>query len=97
MLKKKKIVCPQCEGTGKHVNPAVDGNGLSAEDFEDEDFKEGYFSDRYDIRCILCKGENVIDEVIPEPGNPEYEEYLEGVESDLFTDAIYAAEQAMGA
>jgi hypothetical protein len=26
-------VCPRCEGEGSHVNPAVDGNGLTAEDF----------------------------------------------------------------
>lgn len=32
-------VCPRCEGKGKHVNPAIDGNGLSAEDFAEEDRK----------------------------------------------------------
>jgi len=64
LLPSKRVVCPQCDGTGKHVNPAIDGHGLSADDFaEDPDFAESYFSGVYDVRCELCNGNNVIDEV----------------------------------
>ena len=37
-------VCDRCEGKGSHVNPAIDGNGLSAEDFDEQgpDFREDY-------------------------------------------------------
>lgn len=45
-------ICQRCRGEGKHVNPSIDGNGISREDFDaDPDFEEGYFSGRYDIRC----------------------------------------------
>ena len=58
----KCIVCPRCNGSGSHVNPAIDGHGLSSEDFaEDPDFEEAYFSGRYDVRCEECHGNNVIE------------------------------------
>jgi hypothetical protein len=64
LLPAKRVVCPQCDGTGKHVNPAIDGHGLSAEDFaEDPDFAESYFSGDYDVCCETCNGSNIIDEV----------------------------------
>ena len=64
LLPSKRIVCPQCDGTGKHVNPSIDGHGLTSEDFaEDPDFAESYFSGAYDVRCELCNGNNVIDEI----------------------------------
>ena len=60
-LPAKCIVCPRCGGQGKHVNPAIDGQGLSQEDFDqDPDFAEGYFSGRYDVRCEECSGEKVL-------------------------------------
>jgi RecJ-like exonuclease len=54
-------VCPTCEGKGTHVNRAIDGNGLTREDFdEDPDFAEGYFRGDYDVRCEKCRGTRVI-------------------------------------
>lgn len=59
-----RVVCPTCDGQGAHVNPAVDGHGLSHDDFaEDPDFAEAYFTGRYDVRCEECDGRNVIDEI----------------------------------
>jgi hypothetical protein len=60
----KMIVCYTCDGTGKTVNPDIDGNGLTAEDFDqDPDFEEAYFAGAYDITCRTCKGKNVIAEL----------------------------------
>ena len=60
-LPAKYEVCPRCNGTGTHVNPAVDGNGLTQEDLdEDPDFKENYFAGAYDITCEECKGARLI-------------------------------------
>jgi hypothetical protein len=60
----KRIVCPRCEGKGTHVNPSIDGHGISAEEFaEDPDFEESYFSGLYDVRCEECDGRNVIEVV----------------------------------
>src|SRR5690242_11130025 len=54
-------VCDRCRGHGKHVNPNVDGHGISPEEFaEDPDFKEAYFAGRYDVRCEECRGEKVV-------------------------------------
>jgi hypothetical protein len=54
-------VCPTCEGKGTHVNRAIDGNGLTREDFDqDPDFAEDYFRGGYDVQCEECKGTRVV-------------------------------------
>jgi len=54
-------VCGNCNGKGHHVNRAIDGNGLSADDFnEDPDFAEAYFSGVYDVPCDECHGNRVV-------------------------------------
>lgn len=63
MLPSHRIVCPRCEGEGRHVNPAVDGDGLTEEQLSDPDFREGYKSGRYDVTCEICKGDRVVEEV----------------------------------
>lgn len=59
-LPAKYEVCSRCNGEGKHTNPAIDGNGISQEQFdEDPDFAEAYFSGRYDVACEVCGGKRV--------------------------------------
>ena len=55
-------VCPRCRGTGSHVNPAIDGNGLTQEDFDEAgpDFRDDYMAGVYDVACHECKGKRVI-------------------------------------
>jgi len=57
-------VCALCKGRGKHVNPSVDGNGLTHEDFdEDPDFRDEYLRGRYDVSCSRCNGTRVQPEI----------------------------------
>ncbi len=57
-------VCPVCDGKGKHVNPAIDCGGLTAEDFaEDPDFAEDYFGGTYDQTCNCCKGRTTVQAI----------------------------------
>lgn len=57
----KMVVCYTCEGKGTTVNPSIDGNGLTREDFdEDPDFAESYLRGDYDVQCRTCKGKNVV-------------------------------------
>lgn len=59
----KFILCPVCEGHGTTVNPDIDANGLTAEDFADDpDFAEDYMNGVYDIPCRACNGLRVIKE-----------------------------------
>lgn len=53
-------VCPRCDGHGSHVNEAIDGNGLTAEDLADGDFRESYMRGDYDVTCTECGGANVV-------------------------------------
>lgn len=70
-LPRTRVVCPVCDGEGKHVNPAIDRNGISAEDFaNDPDFEEEYRSGVYDVRCDTCDGRNVIDRVNWDEADP---------------------------
>lgn len=51
------IICPVCEGNGTVVNPNIDDNGLTADDFaEDPDFADDYMSGVYDVTCNACGG-----------------------------------------
>jgi len=54
-------ICSNCRGHGQHVNPAVDGHGISMNEFyEDPDFYDGYMAGHYDIRCEECNGSGKI-------------------------------------
>lgn len=56
-------VCPRCRGKGTHVNPAVDGSGLSQEDFDEggPEFFEDYMSGVYDVACYECGGKRLVE------------------------------------
>ena len=55
------IICVACDGEGTCVNPDIDANGLTAEDFdEDPDFAEAYFDGAYDVTCAACGGRGSI-------------------------------------
>ena len=46
-------ICSRCRGNGTIVNPAVDGSGISPDEFrEDPDFEEAYRRGDYDIPCV---------------------------------------------
>lgn len=61
MKKTKWVVCPVCDGEGTTVNPDIDSNGLTRDDFEaDPDFAEAYKSGVYDIQCRGCDGKRVV-------------------------------------
>ncbi len=98
-LPAKFEVCSRCRGTGSHVNPAVDGNGLTAEDFyEDPDFAEDYRAGVFDVSCYECGGRRVVAVVDEDRADPEdlrlYREYLDAL-ADLR--ACEAAERRNGA
>lgn len=83
-------VCPRCDGVGSHVNPSIDGNGLTAEDFaEDPDFADEYMRGTYDVPCTECHGERVVAQVDVEALTPDqraaWESYL-AVERDYQRD-----------
>ena len=55
-------VCSNCNGEGSHVNRAIDGHGLTREDFEeDPEFEEAYFRGDFDVACEECGGNKVVD------------------------------------
>jgi len=51
--------CGSCEGKGSYVNPNIDRDGLTFEDFEDRDFADDYMRGTYDVLCGECEGERV--------------------------------------
>lgn len=61
-LPTKFEVCPRCEGKGTHVNPSIDGNGLTQADFDEAgpEFLEDYLAGAYDVPCYECKGQRVV-------------------------------------
>lgn len=99
----KMAVCNRCDGRGCYVNPSID-TGITQEEFDDDpDFKEGYFSGRYDVQCEECVGNNVV----PEPdedkinSSKEYSEtyyVLVHLEKENYAyEKLCEAERRMGA
>jgi hypothetical protein len=89
------VVCPRCEGAGTHVNPSIDGNGISAEEFaEDPDFAESYFSGAYDVPCSRCRGKRVVEEVDEDQFTPAQKAaYAQYEESQSEMAREYASER----
>lgn len=57
-------ICPVCDGHGKHVNPNLDSQGLTREDFEnDPDFAEDYKRGAYDVTCSTCRGSGKVQDI----------------------------------
>jgi|688.fasta_scaffold299450_2 hypothetical protein len=91
----KYTVCSLCNGVGTHVNPSVDSNGLTSEDFaEDDDFRESYFSGAYDMPCNKCHGKGLTPEYDETRASPEikkkmtsYLKYRKDVAEDMVNDA----------
>lgn len=88
-------VCPTCDGRGAYVNPNIDRQGLSREDFdEDPEFEAGYRNHDYDVRCDHCEGRNVI----PVPTDPlELKMVQECLQDRQDSYAESEAERRMGA
>lgn len=92
-------VCPTCSGKGSHVNPSVDCNGLTAEDFaEDPDLLENYMEGNYDVSCYECGGNRVVPVMDEERIDPAILKRIHKVqEDDADFRAIQEAERRMGA
>lgn len=95
-------VCGRCDGRGSHVNPAIDGHGLSREDFdEDPDFEEAYFGGVYDVTCYECKGLRVVpvvdEETLPPEFKDKWERYLKWCEDEAAYQRECEMERRMGA
>lgn len=91
-------VCPTCDGKGTHVNPSIDCDGLSREDFDaDPDFAEEYMAGRYDQQCNGCGGRRVVPVMNEDRVKPEL---LKQIKAEQRADAEYRsicrAERAMG-
>lgn len=96
----KREVCPRCDGDGRHVNPAIDGNGITGEEWGrwDDDSRETYLTGGYDITCEECHGRNVIDVVDEDRCDPELlVEWIDFVNEEYSYRAMAAMEQRMGA
>lgn len=87
-------VCGRCHGTGTHVNPAIDGHGISAEEMYElgDEFIEDYCRGVYDIRCEECHGERVVAVLDEERCTPEQ---VAAYERHLHEEWVYQQECAM--
>ncbi len=80
-LPAKYVVCSRCEGKGTHVNPSIDGHGITAEEWNGPDWseedKENYLTGFYDVACYECSGKRVTLAVDEDACDKKlYEEYV---------------------
>ena len=95
-------VCSTCCGRGSTVNPSVDGDGWTREQFdEDPDFEESYFNGDYDVTCRTCHGANL--EALPDEGRMDatqkeaWDTYCQNQHDIYLNDLESQAERRMGA
>jgi len=75
-------VCPRCEGEGRHVHEAIDGNGITSSEFAewDADDRETYLAGGYDVTCSVCRGLRVVaivdEALLTEAQRAVYERHL---------------------
>ncbi len=74
-------VCDRCHGEGKHVNPSIDGNGITQSEMEElgDDFRESYFRGDYDVSCDVCHGNRVVLEIVETKFLTEEQKELEEI------------------
>jgi hypothetical protein len=57
-------ICERCKGEGTHVNPNIDGHGITAEEWQndyDDESREMYMNGGYDVSCEAgCTGGKVL-------------------------------------
>lgn len=105
MVPGQYAVCPRCQGTGTHVNPAIDGHGITESEWWgpdwDDESRDAYMTGRYDVTCYDCRGDRVVPDVDWEAWRREDPEAVanhKDTERSLAEcDAISAMERAMGA
>ena len=90
-LPAKLEVCYGCHGTGSHVHRAIDGNGITGEEWAewDPEDREDYMAGRFDVTCEDCHGRNVMP-VVDWDNVPD--KTAERVHKHLEWEADYAAE-----
>jgi len=93
-------LCSRCEGKGTHVNPAVDGNGITGEEWAndwDEDSREMYMTGGYDVSCYACHGKRVVPVADRERmSDDDWREYMAQLDEDARDAEVQAYELRMG-
>ena len=88
-------VCPTCQGSGSHVNPSIDCDGIIESEFADDpEFREEYFSGTYDVTCYECQGKRVVPQLVDQKDIELYEKFCK---EEAQYQAEVAAERRMGA
>jgi len=94
-------VCSTCKGRGTHINPSIDSNGITGDEWNewDDDEREGYMGGRYDIACLECNGEKVIPVVaecrLSDYQKKMYEQYQKKIADDIAYERECAMERRM--
>lgn len=87
--------CDVCDGKGTHVNPNIDRQGLTADDFHDDpDFFDNYRRGDYDICCNRCGGRRVVAVVDEDHTSSELLKLYRAQCDAEAEDAAYAAAEA---
>ena len=88
-VKTKFELCSQCQGSGTMVNPNIDCNGLTSDDFEDPRFEEDYLGGAYNQTCSACnqyEGRQIVVTHSDQQNLIEYfEDLINEMRSDYFT------------
>lgn len=96
----KYEVCSRCRGTKTHVNPGVDGNGISADEMDElgDDFRDDYLGGVYDVACYDCGGEGMVLEFDRKQCSPDQLAEIDEWDNDMADlRSIERMERMMGA
>lgn len=84
----KFSVCGVCNGKGTMVDPNIDRNGITGEEFErDPQFFKEYRSGFYDTPCSCCHGKRVVPDADWPRLTPPLQKMLRAHIDEHFADA----------
>lgn len=88
-------LCNQCQGSGTMIDPSIDCNGLTSDDFDnDPDFESDYFNGVYNERCSACnqyEGRQIVVTHCEQQHLIDYfQDLIKEMKHDYFTQLIEA-------
>lgn len=95
------VVCGTCDGKGSHVDPNIDSNGITGDEWNEWDYdeRERYMSGGYDVTCYECNGDRVVPEInekkLTEEQKKFFQQYMDRIKGDYEYERMCEMERRM--
>ncbi len=88
-------VCSVCQGSGTHVNPNIDSNGITSDEWERDwsyEDRQAYIGGTYNVTCYNCNGMRVTPSIDERYLSAEQRELVSFIQKRRREEEDYAIE-----